>query len=201
MASFLPPAIEKIIEEFAKLPGIGPKSAERLAIYLLHSPHQRLDNLGQAVLGLKNGVQFCEQCWNVAENTPCSICLSAERDQSVICVVEDVLDVMALEKTFEFKGLYHVLHGLLSPVDRIGVEQLKILELGERLKNSDTVTEIIIATNPSLQGEATAIYIQKMLAGMEIKVTRLARGLPSGASLDYTDSLTLSRALSGRQEF
>lgn len=201
MASFLPPAIQKIIDEFAKLPGIGPKSAERLAMHLLYSPHQRLDNLGQAVLGLKNGVQFCNNCWNVAENNPCYLCTSAERDQSIICVVEDVLDVMALEKTFDFKGSYHVLHGLLSPVDGVGPDQLKIMELGDRIKTGNETKEVIIATNPSLEGESTAIYIQKMLAPFTVKVTRLARGLPSGASLDYTDSVTLSRALLGRQEF
>lgn len=201
MASFLPPAIQKIIEEFAKLPGIGPKSAERLAMHLLYSPHQRLDNLGNAVLGLKSGVLFCKTCWNVAENNPCSLCDSAERDRSIICVVEDVLDVMALEKTFDFKGLYHVLHGLLSPVDGVGPDQLKIAELADRVKKYPETKEIIIATNPSLEGESTAIYIQKIMAPLNIKVTRLARGLPSGASLDYTDSVTLSRALLGRQEF
>ncbi len=201
MVSFLPPAIQKIIDEFSKLPGIGPKSAERLAMHLLYSSHQRLDNLGSAVLGLKNGVQFCQTCWNVAENSPCLICSSSERDQSTICVVEDVLDVMALEKTFDFKGVYHVLHGLLSPVDGVGPDQLKVAELDTRVKELGDVKEVIIATNPSLEGESTAIYIQKMLAPLNVKVTRLARGLPSGASLDYTDSVTLSRAILGRQEF
>lgn len=201
MSSFLPSAIQKIIDEFSKLPGIGPKSAERLAMHLLYSPHQRLDNLGNAVLGLKNGVQFCDECWNVAEQSPCGMCTSSERDRSIVCVLEDILDVMALEKTFEFKGLYHVLHGLLSPVDGVGPDQLKIQALVERVRNDSNIKEIVIATNPSLEGESTAIYIQKLLSPFDLKVTRLARGLPTGASLDYTDSLTLTRALRGRQEF
>ena len=129
MSSFLPPSIQALIDEFSKLPGIGPKSAERLAMYLLYSPHRKLDGFGNAVLQLKNGVEFCETCWNVAEKTPCSLCENAQREQGVICVVEGVLDVVALEKTMEYKGVYHVLHGLLSPVDGVGPDQLKVREL------------------------------------------------------------------------
>lgn len=208
MSSFLPPSIQKVIDEFSKLPGIGPKSAERLAMHLLYSPHRRVNELGSAVSGLKEGVQFCDVCWNVAEQTPCKLCDDEKREQGLMCIVEGVLDVVALEKTLEYKGVYHVLHGLLSPVDGIGPEQLKMAELYERLEkmqndehNAVAVKEIVIATNPSLEGEATALYIQKMLSPLELNITRLARGLPAGASLEYADSVTLSRALQGRQGF
>ena len=201
MAHFLPKSVRDLIEELSKLPGVGPKSAQRLAIYLLHRPDSKVQPLGEAVLNLKKNVLFCEECWNIAECNPCTICDDDQRDKNVICVVEEVLDVVALEKTGQFKGLYHVLHGALSPVDGIGPEQLKFRELFERVDRGG-IEEVILATNPSLEGEATALYIQKQLMGFEsLKVTRIARGLPVGADLEYADSVTLSRALSGRGEF
>ena len=194
-----------MIEQFAKLPGIGPKSAQRLALYLLHSPEGRVKELGDAVLGLKDNVMFCNQCCNIAESDPCMICSSEERDHASLCVVEDILDVVALEKTKQFNGLYHVLHGALSPVDGIGPDQLKLAALFDRVEASresgEPVKEIILATNPSLEGEATALYIQKQLFNADLRLTRIARGLPVGGDLDYADEVTLSRALQGRGDF
>lgn len=200
MSNFLPKTVRALIEEFSKLPGIGPKSAQRLAMYLLHSPNSKLKPLGEAVLHLKDNVVFCERCWNISELSPCAICESDEREKNVICVVENVLDTVSLEKTREYKGLYHVLHGALSPVDGVGPEQLKLEELFARVE-AGGVDELILATNPSLEGEATALYIQRRLAGGEVKVTRIARGLPVGGDLEYADEVTLSRALKGRGEF
>lgn len=190
-----------LIEELSKLPGIGPKSAQRLAIHLLHSPMSRVKPLGDAILGLKENVMFCKICWNIAESDPCWVCSDGTRDQSIVCIVEDVLDVVALEKTGEFKGAYHVLHGALSPIDGVGPEQLKITELFDRIKLGGVVQEVILATNPSLEGEATALYIQKHLRDMGVKITRIARGLPVGADLEYADEITLTKALQGRGEF
>lgn len=201
MSHFLPKSVRTLIEEFSKLPGIGPKSAQRLAIHLLHSPESRVKPLGEAILELKGSVVFCEKCWNIAETNPCPICDGAERDRSVICVVEEILDVVAIEKTREYKGLYHVLHGALSPVDGIGPEQLKLTDLFSRVKNGEEVKEILLATNPSLEGEATALYIQKQLKDFEGKMTRIARGLPVGGDLEYADEVTLGKAISGRSEF
>ena len=200
MSHVLPKSVRTLIEEFSKLPGIGPKSAQRLAIHLLHSPHSRLKPLGEAVLGLKENVVFCEKCWNIGEASPCNICTDEQRDSSVICVVEEVLDVVALEKTRDYKGLYHVLHGALSPVDGVGPEQLKFAELFNRVRGGG-VDEVILATNPSLEGEATALYIQKDLRQYDAKITRIARGLPVGGDVEYADEVTLSRALEGRGEF
>lgn len=199
MSKFLPKSVRSLIEELSRLPGVGPKSAQRLAMHLLHSPHGRLKPLGDAILGLKDNVVFCTECWNIGESDPCTICGDVSRDRSVICVVEEVLDVVAIEKTGDFKGLYHVLHGALSPVDGIGPDQLKLKALFDRV--SEGLKEIILATNPSLEGEATALYIQKHLLGADVKVTRIARGLPIGGDVEYADSVTLSRALSGRGEF
>lgn len=201
MSKSLPKSVRNLIEELSKLPGIGPKSAARLAMYLLHSPDSRVKPLGQAILGLKESVVFCETCWNIAEENPCNICTDPQRDKGIICVVEQILDVVALEKTGEVKGVYHVLHGALSPIDAIGPEQLKVDALFERLKKGETVREVILATNPSLEGEATALYIQKHLKDFNVKVTRIARGLPVGGDLEYADEVTLSRALIGRSEF
>lgn len=200
MSKFLPKSVQRLIEELAKLPGIGPKSAQRLAIYLLHTPDNRVKELGEAVSKLKENILFCEECWNVAESTPCDICSGPQRDKSVICVVEEILDVVALEKTGEFHGVYHVLHGALSPIDSIGPDDLKLAELFARVKKG-SVKEVILATNPSLEGEATALYIQRYLRGLNVKITRIARGLPVGGDLDYADEVTLSRALKGRAEF
>jgi recombination protein RecR len=261
MTQFLPKSLRNLIEEFSKLPGIGPKSAQRLAMHLLRSPGTKIEPLGKAILGLKEGILFCETCWNIADENPCSICSDLSRDRSKICVVEEVLDAAAIEKTGEYDGLYHVLHGVLSPVDRVGVEELKIGELIKRVResfedgseegdgsgstgNSDSeragtsresgdgpagkigyginekidasksevdenksnvskvrIKEIIMATNPSLEGEATALYIQKQLASFDVRITRIARGLPTGADIEYSDDLTLSRAMNGRGEF
>lgn len=208
MSNFLPKSVRNLIEEFSKLPGIGPKSAQRLAIHLLHSPASRVTPLGEAVLGLKENVMFCKNCWNIAESDPCAVCEDPMRDQRIICVVENILDVVALEKTGEYKGAYHVLHGALSPIDGVGPEQLKIAELFERIGRSGggegaraLVGEVILATNPSLEGEATALYIQRHLRDLGVKITRIARGLPVGADLEYADEITLTKALQGRGEF
>lgn len=201
MSHFLPKSIRDLIEEFSKLPGVGPKSAQRLAIHLLHSPESRVKPLGEAVLKLRDNIMFCNECWNIAESDPCPLCSDEARDKTAICVVEEILDVVALEKTGDFKGVYHVLHGALSPVDGIGPEELKFEELFARVEKGG-VREVILATNPSLEGEATALYIQRRLAGVEgVSVTRIARGLPVGADIEYADSVTLSRALAGRAEF
>lgn len=209
MSSFLPESIQKVIDEFSRLPGIGPKSAQRLAMHLLHSPDLRIDDLAKAVSSVKVGLNFCEDCFNIAEGVKCHFCLDESRSIGQICVVEDILDVIALEKTGQFKGLYHVLHGVLSPVDGIGPEQIKIDELGRRVKNflaSGLVAmpadfEVIVATNPSLEGETTAMYITKALKPLGIRITRIARGLPAGGDLDYADEITLTRALQGRLEY
>jgi len=200
MTNFLPKSIRALIEEFSKLPGIGPKSAQRLAMHLLHSPENRVKDLGDAVIGLKTNVTFCETCWNIAEENPCKICSDSSRNKSIICVVEEVLDANAIEKTGQYNGLYHVLHGVLSPIDGIGPDQLKIDSLIDRLKEGN-VSEIILATNPSLEGETTALYIQKQLKGFDLKITRIARGLPIGGDLEYADEVTLSKAMNGRIEF
>lgn len=202
MSNFLPKSIRNLIEELSKLPGVGPKSAQRLAIHLLHSPESRTRPLGEAVLNLKENVIFCQRCWNIAECNPCNICDNPQRDQHLICVVEEILDVVAIEKTGEFKGTYHVLHGALSPIDGVGPDQLKVGELFGRIQNSEVpVLEVILATNPSLEGEATALYIQKHLRDLAVKVTRIARGLPVGGDVEYADEVTLTRALAGRAEF
>lgn len=197
----LPPALQKLIDELSSLPGIGPKTAQRLSVYLLRSPHQRIKPLGEALLNLKDGLAFCGECWNICEKSPCSVCDDPGRDHSQICVVEEVLDVLALEKTGNYKGLYHVLHGILSPVDGIGAEQLKIPELFERVNKHPEIKEIILATNPSLEGEATALYIHKHLEDKDIKISRIARGLPMGSDLEYADAVTLGKALLHRTDF
>jgi len=199
MQNFLPKSLQKLIEEFSKLPGIGPKSAQRLAMFLLTSPNSKLKDLGESILKLKEGSVFCDTCFNIAESSPCLLCSDQSRDHSIICVVENVLDTVALERTGDFNGLFHVLHGVLSPVEGVSPEQLKISELVERASN-DFVKEIILATNPSLEGEATAMFIQKKLADLPVKITRIARGLPVGGDIEYADEITISRALRGRSE-
>jgi len=206
MNSFLPKQVRQMIEELAKLPGIGPKSAQRLTIYLLNQPDFKLKNLSSTVANLKIGLHFCNICWQVAEEEVCEICANSFRNKNLICVVEDVLDVLALEKTAQFKGLYHVLHGVLSPIDGIGPEELKMDELKIRvekllLNNNSTEIEIIVATNPSLEGETTALFIARLLKPLKIKVSRIGRGLPAGGDLDYADEVTLTRALIGRTEY
>ncbi len=211
--------MQNLIDEFSRLPGVGPKSAQRLAMHLLHSPENRVRGLAKAVGGLKEGIQFCTDCWNISEDSKCKICSDAYRDHQQICVVEEVLDVVALERTSEYRGVYHVLHGALSPVDGIGPDQLKVQALMDRIEKlvgedaapdgvgtSDTgdghVPEVILATNPGLEGETTALYLMKLIKPFEnVKVTRIARGLPVGGDLDYADEMTLARALQGRADY
>lgn len=198
-ASSAPEPISRLIEAFNRLPGIGPKSAQRLAYHVLRAPEQEAANLAQALLDVKTRIQLCKTCWNLTESEVCAYCTDPRREQGVICVVEQPLDILSIERTSSYRGLYHVLHGVLNPMDGVGPEEIRVRELVERLKDG-TVTEIIMATNPSLEGEATAMYIQRLSGPAGVRVTRLARGLPSGADLEYTDDLTLARALEGRQE-
>jgi recombination protein RecR len=191
--------VVRLIEEFHKLPGIGPKSAQRLTYYLLRASQDEATALAQAILEVKEKITFCSVCQNVTDSDPCLICGNEERDSSLVCVVEEPLDILALERTGSYKGLYHVLHGVISPMDGVGPEHLKVEELLERLKGG-SVQEVILATNPNLEGEATAMYLGRLLRPLGVRVTRLARGLPSGADLEYADDLTLTRALEGRQE-
>ena len=196
-----PVAVTKLIDEFSRLPGIGPKTASRLTFYLLRNPSERAVALAEALQDLHDKVLFCSQCFNIAESDPCPVCVDENRDRSIICLVEEPLDVLAIERTREYHGLYHVLHGVIAPVEGIGPEDLKISELLERLRSGQgEVREMIIATNPNLEGEATAMYIARQLQGSSVKITRLARGLPVGGDLEYADEITLSRALSGRSE-
>ncbi len=195
-----PEPISHLIEEFNKLPGIGPKSAARLTYYLLRMPEAEARSLAEAILAVKEKVVLCSVCQNITDSDPCRICDNPQRDHSVTCIVEEPLDILAIERTGRYSGVYHVLHGVISPADGIGPDDIKIKELLSRIQASD-VTEIILATNPNLEGEATAMYIQRLIAPMGIKVTRLARGLPAGGDLEYADEITLTRALEGRQEF
>ncbi len=191
--------VMRLIEEFYKLPGIGPKSAQRLAYYLLRMPASEAQSLAAAILEVKEKIVFCSICQNVTEVDPCRICSSDRRDRGVICVVEEPLDVLAVERTQTYRGLYHVLHGAISPMDGIGPEELKVKELLSRLRSNE-VQEVILATNPNLEGEATAMYLGRLLGPLGVKVTRLARGLPMGGDLEYADDVTLARAIEGRQE-
>jgi len=197
----LPKSLQKLIDELSKLPGIGPKTAQRLSIYLLRSPHSRIKPLGEALLNLQEGLAFCEICWHVTETTPCLICSDQSRDRSKLCIVEDVLDVIAIEKTNQFKGLYHVLHGVLSPIDGVSADQLKLAELFDRIEKHPEITEMILATNPSLEGEATALYISRHFENKNIKISRIARGLPIGSDLEYADSATLGKAMQHRTDY
>ncbi len=198
---FIPTAqpVARLIEELHKLPGIGPKSAQRLAYFLLRTPEEQAKALAEAITAVKERVILCSVCQNITEGDPCPICQDDERDHSKICVVEEPLDILALERTRGYNGLYHVLHGVLSPMEGIGPEELKMKELLDRL-NSGTVQEVILATNPNLEGEATSMYLHRLIAPLGIKVTRLARGLPFGSDLEYADEVTLTRAIEGRQE-
>lgn len=196
-----PAPVLKLIDEFSRLPGIGPKTASRLTFYLLRNPAERAVALADALRELHEKVLFCSHCFNITETNPCPVCSDEHRNQAIICVVEEPLDVLAIERTRDYHGLYHVLHGVITPVEGIGPEDLKIAELVERVRNKgEEVREIIIATNPNLEGEATAMYIARQFQGGNIKITRLARGLPVGGDLEYADEITLSRALSGRSE-
>jgi len=191
--------VSRLIEELSKLPGIGPKSAARLTYYLLRIPEAEARALAEAIIAVKEKTVFCSSCQNITDSNPCAVCASRERDHSIICVVKEPLDIMALERTGQYRGLYHVLHGVISPMDGIGPDDLKIKELLQRLKTS-SVKEVILATNPNLEGEATAMYLQRLLSPFSIRLTRLARGLPVGGDLEYADEVTLTHALEGRQE-
>ena len=197
--SYYSTSIEKLIESFEKLPSIGHKTATRLAFHMLNLNEESTKEFINSIIEAKKNLKYCSKCFNITETDPCPICSSPKRDQSTICVVEDVKDVVAMEKTHEFKGVYHVLHGSISPMNGIGPEDIKIKELLERLRDTD-VKEIIIATNPRVEGEATAIYLSKLIKPIGIKVTRIAHGIPVGGDLEYTDEVTLSKALEGRRE-
>ena len=192
--------VSRLIEAFNKLPGIGPKSAQRLTYYLLRAPLEEARALAEAILEVKEKIVLCSVCQNITDADPCAICQDGQRDRSKICIVEEPLDILALERTGSYKGLYHVLHGVISPMDGIGPDELKVRELLARLKSPADVQEIIMATNPNLEGEATAMYLTRLIAPLGIRLTRLARGLPVGADLEYADDVTLTRALEGRQE-
>jgi recombination protein RecR len=192
------PAVQSLIDELGRMPGIGPKSAQRIAFHLLKLPATDVERLARSIVEAKERVRFCSQCFNVAEADLCPICSDDRRDPSVICVVEEARDIVAIEKTGEFSGRYHVLLGAISPIDGIGPEQLKIRELLGRL-SGDVVTEVILCTNPNVEGEATALYLARLLKPLGITVSRIASGLPVGGDLEYADELTLGRALEGRR--
>lgn len=208
----LPRPIRKLIESFERLPGVGPKTSQRLTFYLLHVPQKYLDEFAKSLSGLKKNTVLCSLCFNVSETDPCPICTDRNRNKSIICVVEQPLDVLALEKTGNFQGVYHVLHGAISPLNNIGPGEIKIGEFLSRLRQEGgEVKEIILATNPNMEGEATAMYIKnkvdelrvnaRLPDGQGLRVTRLGQGLPTGGDLEYADEITLSRALEGRRDF
>lgn len=196
----IPKSVQNLIDEFSRLPGIGPKSAQRLTFYLLRGSKERVRSLGEAVLNLKEGIKICSVCANLSEHDPCLVCSDPKRNQNLIMVVEEPLDIIAFEKTGKFEGAYHVLHGAISPVEGIGPEELYIKQLLNRV-HKGTVTEIILATNISVEGEATAMYISKIIQPLGVKITRIARGLPVGSDIEYADEITLSRALEGRADY
>jgi len=195
----VPKSVQNLIEAFERLPGIGPKTAQRLTFYLLHAPIDEAQALAKAAVEMKEKTVLCTTCFNIGEEDPCNICADSQRDQTVIMVVENPLDVLALEKA-NYKGLYHVLGGVISPLENIGPEEIHIRELLPRLKDGK-VKELILATNPTMEGEATAMYIQRLISPLGVKITRIARGLPVGSDLEYADETTLSRALEGRKEY
>ncbi len=198
----IPRSIQKLIESFEKLPGIGPKTASRLTFYLLHVPQLQLDQFSEAIKNLKKSTVYCSSCFNIGEEDPCVICASIDRDRKIVCVVEQPLDVLSIEKTSRYKGVYHVLHGVINPLNNIGPDEIRIAELLARIKKGG-IEEVILATNPNMEGEATAMYIKRELKAQnaKLKVTRLAHGLPVGADLEYADEVTLVRALEGRREY
>ncbi|MCS6844723.1 MAG: recombination mediator RecR [Caldilineales bacterium] len=194
-----PAPMANLVDALSRLPGIGPKTAARLAFYLLRAPEDEVAALATAIRELKERIVLCERCFNITEASPCPICANPARDQGLICVVEEASDVLAIERTGEYKGVYHVLHGALSPVDGIGPAQLKMAELLARVQLGG-VREVLVATNPNLEGEATAMYLARLLASTGVRITRLAHGLPVGGDLEYADEITVSRALAGRRE-
>jgi len=191
--------ITRVVDELSRLPGIGPKTAQRLTYFLLRAPAEQSEALSTAILEMKRKVVLCTQCFNITEQSPCDICADPQRDTTRICVVEEPLDVVAIDRTGQYHGQYHVLHGALSPIEGIGPDELKMRELLQRL-GADTVQEVILATNPNLEGDATAMYLTRLLQPLGLTVTRLARGLPMGGDLEYADEITLSNALAGRSQ-
>ena len=195
------PSIEKLIESFERLPSIGHKTAARLAFYMLNSSEEETLEFVNSIINAKKSLKYCSICYNITDTDPCPICKSEKRDKTSICVVEDVRDIIAMEKTHEFKGVYHVLHGSISPMNGIGPDDIKIKELLNRIQSAEgNIKEIIIATNPKVEGEATAMYLSKLIKPFGIKVTRIAHGIPVGGDLEYTDEITLTKALEGRRE-
>ncbi len=197
--SLYSPSIEKLIESFEKLPSIGHKTATRLAFYMLNCNEEETNEFVSSIINAKKNLKYCSKCFNISDTDPCIICGNPKRDEEIICVVEDVKDIIAMERTHEYKGVYHVLHGSISPMNGIGPEDIKIKELLARLQDGK-VKEIILATNPRVEGEATAMYLSKLIKPLGIKVTRIARGIPIGGDLEYTDEITLTQALEGRRE-
>ncbi len=195
-----PRAVTRLIEEFHRLPGIGPKTAQRLTFYLLRSSKEQAGSLAEALVQLKDHIVMCSICANIAEENPCAICRDESRERTIVCVVEEPLDVLAIERTREYRGLYHVLHGAISPVEGIGPEDLRISELLARIQRDPGIKEIMLATNPNLEGEATAMYLERLIKPLGILMTRLARGLPVGGDLEYADEVTLTRAIEGRRQ-
>ena len=191
--------LSNLIGQLTKLPGIGKKTAQRLAFYILSMEDESITELSEAISEIKGKLDYCSVCNNLTESDPCPICRDAKRDGSIICVIENVKDIIAMEKTGEYKGLYHVLHGAISPMDGVGPDDIKIQGLLDRISNNE-VEEVILATDPNVEGEATAMYIAKLLKSLEIKTTRIAHGLPAGGDLEYADEITLSKALEGRRE-
>ncbi len=193
------PSIERLLEELERLPGIGPKSAQRIAYYVLRTDADSAQRLADAIVEVKRTIHFCPRCFNFAQGELCGVCADPERDTSIICVVEEPRDVVAVERTGEFSGIYHVLHGAISPIDGIGPDQLRMRELIERL-GDESIAEVLIATNPNVEGETTALYLARLIKPLGIRVTRIASGLPVGGDLEYADEVTLGRALQARRE-
>lgn len=200
--SILPKSVTRVVESFERLPGIGPKTATRLAFYLLHVPKEELKRFGDALVDLKASTILCSVCKNVTEADPCAVCSDPRRDHTIICLVEQPTDVLAIERTGAFHGVYHVLHGSIDPLNNIGPDEIYISDLLKRMKHqSETVKELIFAMNPTMEGEATAMYIQKQLGSAKVHITRLAHGIPIGGDIEYADEVTLKRALEGRREY
>ncbi len=197
--SYYSPSIEKLIQSFEKLPSIGNKTAARLAFYILNASEEETNEFVSSIVNAKKNLKYCSKCYNISDTDPCTICGNPKREQSQICVVEDVRDIIAMERTHEFKGVYHVLHGSISPMNGIGPDDIKIKELLARLMDGQ-VKEVILATNPRVEGEATAMYLSKLIKPLGITVTRIAHGIPVGGDLEYTDEITLTKALEGRRE-
>ncbi|MEN8905700.1 MAG: recombination mediator RecR [Clostridiales bacterium] len=199
--NFYSNVILKLIEEFEKLPGIGHKTAQRLAYHVLNQPIEKVESLSNAILDAKNKIKFCSICSNLTEISPCTICSNQKRDKSIICIVENSKDIIALEKTKEYRGQYHVLNGVIAPMLNIGPNDINIKGLLDRINKDDSIKEIVMATNPNIEGEATAVYISKLIKPLGIKVTRIAHGIPIGGDLEYADEVTLAKALEGRTTF